>query len=170
MMKSRCYVTAAWKRKLQLYPFVLRESVVDGMREAMDVLESRARRGARWNEDGTDTGKWLVTGTARQSISGYVRGDNPEFESFDIVEPKYKTEHRSPMFSAWGVEPMVITGVLTMTEQHSADLQAHEIKGSTSGLSPLGPGKPITSETMETSKDLVWWLINKSVREGLKVL
>jgi hypothetical protein len=169
-MQSRCYVPKAWKTKMQFIPFELRDALLDGMRDGMKQVEKRAVRMARWNSDGTDTGKWYVTGTARKSIRGYVLGDNPNYESFNITDPKYGSMHVSPAanFGPLNNTQMVITGVLTMTEQHSAKLQDFEISGTRSGLSPLRPGQPVTQDAMTANKDFLWWCINRTARNRLK--
>lgn len=134
----------------------------------MREVERRARRRARWNKDGTDTGDWLVTGTSRKSIKGYVAGTMPTWATFDVIDPKYHTSHWSPELS--GVSqlnplPSHIVGRLTMTEQHSRYLQTYEIEGTKSGKSPLTAGEPITQQEIRDSETFIWATIRQTLRQ-----
>lgn len=127
--------------------------------ELVSFLADMARQEARWNDDGTDTGRWLVTGTARTSITGYTSPlSAPNYPSFSITDPVYRRRHSSPApagdFPPLPMDPNHIYGVVTMSETHAKYLQDYEIKGTTSGLSPLGPGRPVT-ETVITSR-IAW--------------
>jgi hypothetical protein len=163
-MAAGCRVTSAWTNKMATLPARFEGACRDGMAIAIKEVERRARRQARWNKDGTDTGKWLVTGTARRAILGYVAGDTPKYAAFDMVEPKYKHKHRSPEsadLDYQSAKPGHIIGVLTMTEQHSKRLQQYEIKGTKSGMAP---GEPITKQAIKDNEVLIWMTIRQVLR------
>lgn len=151
---------------MRIFPIRFAEVCTDGMRDAMQQVEYIARATARWNPDGVDTGKWYVTGTARRSIRGYVHGEPANLATFGVTDTKYGSIHVSPAasYDAIPIVPGSIIGVLTMSEQHSADLQWFEQVGTRSGLSPLGPGEPITIEALRNSEQLVWNCIWQHVR------
>jgi hypothetical protein len=145
-------------------PIRLKEAAHDGMEVGMTELARIASQNARWQADGTDNGKWIVTGTARESLTGYVDGDTPQYPSFDITD-KYKNRHLSPaaQYDAVNGMPTSIIGVLTMSEQHSDSLQKYE----RSGTSTMTGGENITVEALRNNKDWLWSLIALIVKSEL---
>jgi hypothetical protein len=166
-----CYVPRAFTNKLMLYPFLLRDCAQQGMSDAMQHITRMARREARWNPDGTDTGSWLVTGKARQALFAYALGETPPAPSFNFTDPVYGSAHISPgaTYDPITGDPEHIVGVVTMSEQHSAALQDYEIGGTTSGKSSLTAGEPITRDVLTNHKDFVWNTIAAVVKVGMRI-
>ncbi len=134
-----------------------------GMADAMDQVANLARRSARWNPDGTDTGEWYVTGTGRGSLVGYVAGKPAKMPVFLEIDQQYGSVHRSPEGSGAAQllpEPGHIIGALTMTEQHSEYLQKFERKGTKSGMAP---GENVTVEAVRDNAVVVWACIQGAV-------
>lgn len=154
-MTAGCVTTPVWKNTMSLLPVQVEDAAEMGMADAMHVVAEIAKVSARWNPDGTDTGHWLVTGTARESITPYVAGKPVDFPVFNVTEPTYHHVHRSPEGDgASQVMPLPghVIGGLTMTEQHSAELQGFEISGSRT----MAPGEPITVEAIKQNEQVIW--------------
>lgn len=162
-----CVVTPQWTQKMALLPGKVQTVCLVGMEDGMELVANIARRTARWNPDGADTGRWLVTGTARESIMGYAVGKPPGWPGFNVTDPIYGSEHRAPDGDGTNLLQFNvghITGALTMVEQHSADLQRFERTGTTSGLSPLTAGENITVEAVRNNEQLIWNSIKGAVK------
>lgn len=170
-MTSSCIVSAAFEAKLSALPLKLRQACHDGMAVGMKELETVARNEARWQEDGTDNGKWLVTGSARISLDGYTLGDDPNYPSFDFRDPVYHTRHHSPTsaFPSIEADPTTIVGVLTLAEDTAgggwgSNLQKYESEGA----STMSPGEPVTTQTVHDNKEFLWGLIKGAVDVELR--
>lgn len=166
-MPAGCQVAPQWKSLMMLLPLQFEYACEVGMEDAMNLVTNIARRSARWNPDGTDTGKWLVTGTARESITGYLAGRTPISPLFNVTDPIYQSVHRSPEGSGANYlasTPGHVIGVLTMTEHHADVLQDYEIRGTRSGLSRLTAGDPITEQAIRDNEQLIWNAIDGTIR------
>jgi hypothetical protein len=164
-MTAGCKVTTAFKTQMTRLPLQLLDAAHEGMELGMTEIARRARSKARWQADGTDNGKWQVTGTARKSITGYVENTPHQFEQFSVTD-KYKRPHRSPEHQADPVNagPTHVVGVLTMTEQHAGGLQGHEIRGT----STMAPGNPIVVEQLFWDSPYLWGLVEQVIARRLR--
>jgi hypothetical protein len=168
-MTSRCTVAPAFGQKLATLPIKLRQAAHDGMNAGMMVLAREAQNQARWQADGTDNGHWIVTGSARVSLTGYVLGEDPNYPTFDYRDAYHVRHHSPTTFPSLQDEPSTIVGVLTLAEDTSggswgSNLQKYE----TEGASTMSGGEPVTVQTMRDNKDFLWALIATAVQIELR--
>lgn len=156
-MSLKVEVDAGWLAKMDMQAEAMRRGAKEGMRDAMVQTADVARHLASWQPDGTDNGRWIVTGMSRATLVGYVAGDDNPFTVTETVKDKYNRLH-IPDPSVTGddgpQDPDQIRGVLTMYMKYSPYLQRWESR----------QGDPVTSHALKLLEGYIW----KTVREHIQ--
>lgn len=139
----------------------LKPILTEAMDSVMQEVERIARSTADWNPDGTvvESGgrEYVVTGGARQSITAYAVGaERDPQHNFQLEDPLTGHVHESVSLEPIPDDPLLVQGIVTMAEDHSAYLQEYEMRGpSENSPSLFGGGRTITTEVLHQQEEFI---------------